>query len=135
MSCSITSKGDLVSQHSLCIGHQSYVPYHIYGYRLSTFILLFLAAVGCPDIAPPDGMWMKRQDDKTSVGCHVTREVWQLVCVDGEWLGSELTNCSKCKSSQNYLVLDIAWSVICLLDQDQIGKMYNVLCGNCMYRD
>ena len=86
---------------------------------------LFLAAVGCPDIAPPDGMWVKRQDDKTSVGCHVTREVWQLVCVDGEWLGSELTNCSKCKSSHNFLVLNIAWSVICLLDQNQIGKMHN----------
>ncbi|KAK2143213.1 hypothetical protein LSH36_864g00067 [Paralvinella palmiformis] len=63
------------------------------GYQHGPFVLYY-EAIGCADITPPEGMWVKRRENEAQVGCHVTREVWTLVCVDGDWLG-EISNCSK----------------------------------------
>jgi hypothetical protein len=53
------------------------------------FIEIMLAAVGCSDLAPPsDAAWLKRVDDQITIGCYMSRQSWQLNCVNGVWTGT-----------------------------------------------
>jgi hypothetical protein len=48
-----------------------------------------VAAVGCSDLAPPsEAAWLKRVDDQITVGCYMSRQSWQLNCVNGVWKGT-----------------------------------------------
>jgi hypothetical protein len=40
-------------------------------------------------LAPPsDAAWLKRVDDQITVGCYMSRQSWQLNCVNGVWTGT-----------------------------------------------
>jgi len=51
---------------------------------------VFVKAVGCSDLAPPsDNAWLKRIDDHVAViGCYMSRQTWQVKCVNGVWTGT-----------------------------------------------
>jgi len=52
-------------------------------------ISFLFAAVGCSDLAPPsDEAWIKRIDNQLTVGCYMSRQSWQLNCVNGVWTGT-----------------------------------------------
>ena len=58
--------------------------------RTSTFIALRLfSAIGCSDLAPPsDDAYLKRVDDQITIRCYMTRQSWQLNCINGVWTGT-----------------------------------------------
>ena len=48
-----------------------------------------IVAVGCSDlVSPSDGAWLRRDGDEVIVGCYMSRQSWQLRCVDGVWTGT-----------------------------------------------
>jgi hypothetical protein len=50
---------------------------------------VFATAVGCSDLAPPSEVaWLKRVDDQITIGCYMSRQSWQLRCVNGAWTGT-----------------------------------------------
>ena len=50
---------------------------------------MLLVAAGCSDLAAPsDGAWLRRDGDDVIVGCYMSRQSWQLRCVDGVWTGT-----------------------------------------------
>jgi len=54
-----------------------------------SFVMVLFAAVGCSDLAPPsDAAWLKRVDDQLTIGCYMSRQSWQLNCVNGVWTGT-----------------------------------------------
>ncbi len=54
-----------------------------------TYFCLFYSAVGCSDLSPPsEGAWLKRSGDQVTVGCYMSRQSWQLNCVNGVWTGA-----------------------------------------------
>ena len=56
---------------------------------VETIKLVLFTAVGCSDLAPPsDSAWLKRVDDQITVGCYMSRQSWQLNCVNGVWTGT-----------------------------------------------
>ena len=47
------------------------------------------SAVGCSDLSPPsESAWLKRVGDEITVGCYMSRQLWQLNCLNGVWTGS-----------------------------------------------
>ena len=58
-------------------------------YRRELLLHCMVAAVGCSDLAPPsDAAWLKRVDDQITIGCYMSRQSWQLNCVNGVWTGT-----------------------------------------------
>ena len=58
-------------------------------YWMLSSIPFIVAAVGCSDLSPPsDAAWLKRVGDQITVGCYMSRQSWQLNCVDGVWTGT-----------------------------------------------
>ena len=43
---------------------------------------------GCPNMPPPEGAWMTRNDDQMEIGCHSGAKVWSLTCQDNQWVGA-----------------------------------------------
>ena len=39
-----------------------------------------ILAIGCGDITPPEGTWVRREGDETTLGCHSGRHSWTLTC-------------------------------------------------------
>ena len=56
-------------------------------------MLHLIAAMGCPDVFPPDNAWSRRDGDNLVIRCNNTGETWYLTCKDEEWIG-EYNNCT-----------------------------------------
>jgi len=52
-----------------------------------------LTAIGCADVAAPDGGWVKRDGEYMSVGCDGVRRSWHLTCNGSAWIG-EFGDCN-----------------------------------------
>lgn len=52
-----------------------------------------MAAVGCPDLSPPAGGWVRRDRDIATVACNISGERWHLACDGHVWIG-EYRNCT-----------------------------------------
>jgi len=63
--------------------------------------LLLVLAVGCTDLIPPEDSWMKREDNRLIIGCYMSRQTWQLQCVDGKWIGV-VSNCTQGTARSNF---------------------------------
>ena len=65
-------------------------------------------AIGCQNVSPPDGAWIKRDGNNLALQCNKTGETWYLTCKDDEWIG-EYGNCSgkqikaAARGSKNFL--------------------------------
>lgn len=70
------------------------VSQHSYStfYEPLRMIIALLVAVGCPDIAQPDGTILKRHGDRVEVRCRSSDQKWERHCVANEWVG-ELGTC------------------------------------------
>jgi len=55
---------------------------------------IFVSAVGCTNLIPPEDAWIKRDNYKIVIGCYTSRQTWQLRCHDGRWTGV-VSNCSQ----------------------------------------
>lgn len=55
--------------------------------------MILYVVVGCPDVAPADGQWIERNDDRLLIGCNSTHHVTQMTCVDSRWTGDR-NNCT-----------------------------------------
>ena len=49
--------------------------------------------LGCGDVSVDVHSWYRRDGDIVTVGCEGKSDKWQLVCVDGKWIG-DIRNCS-----------------------------------------
>ena len=47
-----------------------------------------ISAVGCGDITPPEGTWVQREGDESTLGCHSGRHSWTLKCENNQWVGA-----------------------------------------------
>ncbi len=52
---------------------------------------------GCPDLATPRNMIVKRHGDTASVRCNQTQETWYVTCKGNSWIG-DIGNCTTGKS-------------------------------------
>jgi len=64
------------------------------GLMVLVILHVFVLAVGCSNLIPPEDAWIKREDDKIIIGCYMSRQTWQLRCHDGRWTGV-VSNCSQ----------------------------------------
>ena len=48
---------------------------------------------GCSNLIAPADAWIKRHDNKATVGCYTTRLRWHLECQGSRWIGV-IGNCS-----------------------------------------
>ncbi|ELU07865.1 hypothetical protein CAPTEDRAFT_224738 [Capitella teleta] len=62
--------------------------------RGATNYLVGFRAVGCADLHLEADVWVRRQGAVATVGCHSSRQIWQLRCTNGHWTGV-IGNCSQ----------------------------------------
>jgi len=63
-------------------------------------VLRLPAAIGCADVAAPQGGWVKRDGDYVSVGCDAVKRSWHLTCNGTDWIG-EFGNCDDVDTSSS----------------------------------
>ena len=93
--------------------------------------LLFLSAVGCTNLIPPEDAWIKREDDKITIGCYTSRQTWQLRCHDGRWTGV-VSNCSHSHGLQGRI------QTVFHHDPENgqnLSQNINNFCGTCIFKD
>ena len=49
---------------------------------------MYVAVLGCADLAVPEHAWHKRSGDVTTIGCKYQDKSWQLKCVGSKWNGT-----------------------------------------------
>ncbi|ELU07866.1 hypothetical protein CAPTEDRAFT_224739 [Capitella teleta] len=60
----------------------------------STSFVIAFKAVGCADLMLAPDVWIKRDGDVATVGCHSSQQTWRLHCLRNHWTGV-IGNCTK----------------------------------------
>lgn len=55
--------------------------------RVRGHFMIKYEVLGCEDYGSPPNTWIKREGDRTLVGCVSTGEQWKLTCIDSKWNG------------------------------------------------
>ena len=58
------------------------------------FMCILCTVVGCGDVTAPEGAWVQRDGDVTTLGCHSGKHTWTLRCENSLWEGA-VGSCGK----------------------------------------
>lgn len=61
-----------------------------------------ITAVGCADLTLASDVWIKREGDEATVGCHSSQQTWRLNCIGNHWTGV-IGNCTAGKGSASLM--------------------------------
>lgn len=64
----------------------------MYSHILDLFPCL-VEAVGCADLTLATDVWIKRDGNEATVGCHNSQQTWRLNCIGNHWTGV-IGNCT-----------------------------------------
>ena len=52
------------------------------------FMCVLCTVIGCGDVTAPEGAWVQRDGDVTTLGCHSGKHTWTLRCENNLWEGA-----------------------------------------------
>ena len=52
------------------------------------FMCVLCTVIGCGDVTAPEGAWVQRDGDVTTLGCHSGKHTWMLRCENNLWEGA-----------------------------------------------
>ena len=55
--------------------------------------VMLIVVSGCPDLRISGDFWVKRNEEKTTIGCYNSKQTWQLHCHGNQWIGV-IGNCT-----------------------------------------